>query len=599
MATTAGKKSGTRKAAGKKAPAKTRAPRKYKFDKKNLPSRHVTEGPERAPHRSFLYAMGLTEEQVHQPLVGVATCWNEAAPCNISLSRQAQAAKKGVAAAGGTPREFTTITVTDGIAMGHAGMKSSLVSREVIADSVELTMRGHSYDALVGLAGCDKSLPGMMMAMVRLNVPSVFIYGGTILPGRFENRDVTVVDVFEGVGMHAAGRMSDASLKELESVACPCEGSCGGQFTANTMACVSEALGIALPGSAGAPASFISRDAVVEETGRAVMKALSLNIRPRDLVTRESLDNAARVVAATGGSTNAALHLPAIANEAGIKYTLQDVARVFRKTPYIADLMPGGKYTATDMYRIGGVQIVIKELLDAGLLEGDCPTVTGKTLAENHKSIRFPKDQDVVYRVKDALSPTGGVVGLKGSLAPDGAIVKVAGMKTLAFRGPARVFECEEDAFDAVVKRKIKEGDVIIIRYEGPKGGPGMREMLSTTAALYGLGLGEKVALITDGRFSGGTRGFCIGHVGPEAAVGGPIALLKNGDMITIDANKGKLDVELSKKELAKRKKAWKPRKTDFQAGALWRYAQTVGPASSGAVVHPGGAAETHCYADI
>ena len=594
MATTAGKKSG-----GKKASAKTRTPRKYKFDKKNLPSRHVTEGPERAPHRSFLYAMGLTEEQVHQPLVGVATCWNEAAPCNISLSRQAQAAKKGVAEAGGTPREFTTITVTDGIAMGHAGMKSSLVSREIIADSVELTMRGHSYDALVGLAGCDKSLPGMMMAMVRLNVPSVFIYGGTILPGRFENRDVTVVDVFEGVGMHAAGRMSDASLKELESVACPCEGSCGGQFTANTMACVSEALGLALPGSAGAPASFISRDAVVEETGRAVMKALSLNIRPRDLVTRESLDNAAKVVAATGGSTNAALHLPAIANEAGIKYTLQDVARVFKKTPYIADLMPGGKYTATDMYRIGGVQIIIKELLDAGLLEGDCPTVTGKTLAENHKGIRFPKDQDVVYRVKDALSPTGGVVGLKGSLAPDGAIVKVAGMKTLAFRGPANVFECEEDAFDAVVKGKIKEGDVIIIRYEGPKGGPGMREMLSTTAALYGQGMGEKVALITDGRFSGGTRGFCVGHVGPEAAVGGPIALLKNGDMITIDAKKGKLDVELSKQELAKRRKAWKPRKTDFQAGALWRYAQTVGPASSGAVVHPGGSAETHCYADI
>lgn len=599
MATTVGKKSGGKKAAAKKASAKKRAPRKYKFDKNNLPSRYVTEGPERAPHRSFLYAMGLTEEQVHQPLVGVATCWNEAAPCNISLSRQAQAAKKGVAEAGGTPREFTTITVTDGIAMGHAGMKSSLVSREIIADSVELTMRGHSYDALVGLAGCDKSLPGMMMAMVRLNVPSVFIYGGTILPGRFENRDVTVVDVFEGVGMHAAGRMSDASLKELESVACPCEGSCGGQFTANTMACVSEALGIALPGSAGAPASFVSRDAVVKETGRAVMKALSLNIRPRDLVTRESLDNAAKVVAATGGSTNAALHLPAIANEAGIKYTLQDVARVFKKTPYIADLMPGGKYTATDMYRIGGVQIVIKELLDAGLLEGDCPTVTGKTLAENHKSIRFPKDQDVVYRVKDALSPTGGVVGLKGSLAPDGAIVKVAGMKTLSFRGPAKVFECEEDAFDAVVKRKIKEGDVIIIRYEGPKGGPGMREMLSTTAALYGLGLGEKVALITDGRFSGGTRGFCIGHVGPEAAVGGPIALLKNGDMITIDAKRGKLDVELSKKELEKRRKAWKPRKTDFQAGALWRYAQTVGPASSGAVVHPGASAETHCYADI
>jgi dihydroxy-acid dehydratase len=587
-----------KKATARNAAAK-RTPRKYKFDKANLPSRHVTVGPERAPHRSYLYAMGLTEEEINQPLVGVATCWNEAAPCNIALSRQAQAAKKGVAEAGGTPREFTTITVTDGIAMGHEGMKSSLVSREIIADSVELTMRGHCYDALVGLAGCDKSLPGMMMAMVRLNVPSVFIYGGTILPGRFEDRDVTVVDVFEGVGMHAAGRMSDASLKQLESVACPCEGSCGGQFTANTMACVSEAMGLAVPGSAGAPASFVSRDKVVEESGRAVMKALSLGIRPRDVVTKKSLINAAKVVAATGGSTNAALHLPAIAHEAGIKFTLQDVAKIFKKTPYIADLMPGGKYTATDMHRIGGVQVVIKEMLDAGLLDGDCLTVTGKTLAENHKSIKFPETQDVVYRVKDAITPTGGVVGLEGSLAPDGAIVKVAGMKNLTFEGKAKVFDCEEEAFAAVVDGKIVEGDVIVIRYEGPQGGPGMREMLSTTAALYGLGLGEKVALITDGRFSGGTRGFCIGHVGPEAAVGGPIALVKNGDTISIDANKGKLDLKVPKKELAARRKKWKPRKTDFRSGALWRYAQTVGPASTGAVVHPGGRAEKRAYADI
>ena len=570
-----------------------------RINKSNLPSRHVTEGPERAPHRSYLYAMGLTDEQIHQPLVGVATCWNEAAPCNIALSRQAQAAKRGVAENGGTPREFTTITVTDGIAMGHAGMKSSLVSREVIADSVELTMRGHCYDALIGLAGCDKSLPGMMMAMVRLNVPSVFIYGGTILPGRFQGRDVTVVDVFEGVGMHAAGKMSDAELQKLESVACPCEGSCGGQFTANTMACVSEALGLALPGSAGAPASFKSRDKVVRETGPAVMNCLSKNIRPRDVVTRTSLDNAAKVVAATGGSTNAALHLPAIAHEAGINYTLDDVAKIFKRTPYIADLMPGGKYTATDMYRVGGVPIVIKELLSAGILDGDCLTITGKTLAQNHRSVRFPKDQDVVYRVRNALSPTGGVIGLKGNLAPDGAIVKVAGMKNLTFEGPARVFDCEEDAFEAVVNNKFKEGDVLIIRYEGPKGGPGMREMLSTTAALYGQGMGEKVALITDGRFSGGTRGFCIGHVGPEAAVGGPIGLLKNGDIIKIDAKKGTMNVALSKTELAKRKKSWLPRKHDFQSGALWRYAETVGPASLGAVVHPGGGAETHCYADI
>ncbi|MEK9930461.1 MAG: dihydroxy-acid dehydratase [Rhodospirillaceae bacterium] len=581
------------------AKAKNKAGKTRSIPKKRLPSRHVTEGPSRAPHRSYLYAMGLTEKEIHQPLVGVATCWNEAAPCNIALSRQAQAAKKGVSEAGGTPREFATITVTDGIAMGHEGMKSSLVSRDLIADSVELTMRGHCYDALVGLAGCDKSLPGMMMSMIRLNVPSVFVYGGTILPGRFQGRDVTVVDVFEGVGMHASGKMSDSELLELESVACPCAGSCGGQFTANTMACVSEAIGLALPASSGAPASYESRDAFVEDAGRAVMHALAKNIRPRDICTREAFDYAATVVAATGGSTNAALHLPAMAHEAGIKYTLQDVARIFKKTPYIADLMPGGKYTATDMYKVGGVSIVIKELLDNGLLNGDCLTVTGKTLKQNVRGVKFPKNQDVVYRIKDAITPTGGVVGLKGSLAPDGAIVKVAGMQSLVFRGPARVFDCEEDAFEAVVSDKVKEGDVIIIRYEGPKGGPGMREMLSTTAALYGKGMGEKVALITDGRFSGGTRGFCIGHVGPEAAVGGPIGLLKNGDIITIDANKGRLDVELSKGELEKRKKRWRPRKTNHNSGAIWRYAQTVGPASGGAVVHPGAKGETHTYADI
>jgi dihydroxy-acid dehydratase len=569
------------------------------LDKKRLPSRHVTEGPERAPHRSYLYAMGLTAEEIHAPLVGVATCWNEAAPCNITLSRQAQAAKKGVRAAGGTPREFTTITVTDGIAMGHAGMKSSLVSREIIADSVELTMRGHCYDALVGLAGCDKSLPGMMMAMVRLNVPSVFLYGGTIMPGKFRGKDVTVVDVFEAVGRHAAGKMSAADLLELEAVACPCGGSCGGQYTANTMACVSEAMGLALPNSAGTPASYESRDAYAEQSGAAVMDLLRSGLRPRDIVTRESLENAAMVVAATGGSTNAALHLPAIANEAGIKFDLFDVARIFKKTPYIADLMPGGKYTAADMYQAGGVAVVIKELLDAKMLHGACMTVTGKTLAENHRHVRFPEGQDLFHRVKKPLSKSGGVVGLKGNLAPEGAIVKVAGMKKHVFRGPARVFDCEEDAFEAVIKKKYKKGDVIVIRYEGPKGGPGMREMLSTTAALYGEGVGEEVALITDGRFSGGTRGFCIGHVGPEAAVGGPIGLLKDGDIITIDANKGTLDVKLSAAELAARRKKWKPRQHDFQSGAIWRYAQTVGSAKDGAVVHPGARAETHVYADI
>lgn len=583
-----------------KRPAKKRATKaKSRFNKNKLPSRHTTVGPERAPHRSYLYAMGLTEKEINQPIVGVATCWNEAAPCNISLSRQAQAAKAGVKAGGGTPREFTTITVTDGIAMGHEGMKSSLVSREIIADSVELTMRGHCYDALVGLAGCDKSLPGMMMSMVRLNVPSVFVYGGTILPGKFQGRDVTVVDVFEGVGQYAAGNMSASELQELEEAACPCEGSCGGQFTANTMACVAEAMGLALPTSSGAPAAYKSRDAMVKASGVAVMDLLAKNIRPRDIVTRKSLENAAVVVAATGGSTNAGLHLPAIAHEAGIKFTLDDVVRIFKKTPYLADLMPGGKYTATDMFRAGGVPVVIKELLDNGLLHGDCMTVTGKTLKQNHAKIKFPEKQKVFFRVKDALTPTGGVVGLKGSLAPEGAIVKVAGMEKLTFTGPARVFDCEEEAFEAVIKNKIKEGDVIVIRYEGPKGGPGMREMLSTTSALYGRGLGEKVALITDGRFSGGTRGFCIGHVGPEAAVGGPIGLLKDGDMISIDAKKGKLNVDLTKAELARRLKKWKPRKHDYQSGALWRYAQTVGNARDGAVVHPGGKAETHTYADI
>ncbi|HYM30567.1 MAG TPA: dihydroxy-acid dehydratase [Candidatus Cybelea sp.] len=569
------------------------------IDKSKLPSRHATVGPERAPHRAFYYAMGLTEDEIEAPFVGVVTTWNEAAPCNITLSRQAQAAKFGVKQAGGTPREFTTITVTDGIAMGHQGMKSSLVSREVIADSTELTVRGHCYDALIGLAGCDKSLPGLMMAMVRLNVPSVFIYGGSILPGRFKGKDVTVVDVFEGVGQHAAGKMSDADLHELECVACPSGGSCGGQFTANTMACVSEAIGLALPGSAGTPAPYESRDAFCRSSGWAVMDLLRRNIRPRDIVTRKALENAAVIVAATGGSTNGALHLPAIAHEAGIKFDLHDVAEIFRRTPYIADLKPGGRYVAKDLYDVGGVPVVMKALFDGGYLHGDCMTVTGNTIAENLKHVRFPANQDVVRPTSKPLSPTGGVVGLKGNLAPQGAIVKVAGMARLKHKGPARVFDCEEDCFAAVQRHDYKDGDVLVIRYEGPRGGPGMREMLSTTSALYGQGAGEKVALITDGRFSGGTRGFCIGHVGPEAAAGGPIALLKDGDIIAIDAEKGTIDVELPDAELSRRKAAWKPRKTDYQSGALWKYAQTVGDAEKGAVTHPGGAAETHCYADI
>ncbi len=569
------------------------------FDKSKLPSRHTTEGPERAPHRSYYYAMGLTEEEIHRPLVGVATCWNEAAPCNISLSRQAQAAKEGVKAGGGTPREFTTITVTDGIAMGHQGMKSSLASREVIADSVELTMRGHCYDALVGIAGCDKTLPAMMMAMLRLNVPSVFMYGGSILPGRFRGRDVTVLDVFEAVGQHSAGQMADADLLELESCACPGAGSCGGQFTANTMACVSEAMGLALPGSAGAPAPYESRDAYAVQSGEQVMSLVARGLRPRDIVTRRALENAAVVIAASGGSTNSVLHLPAIAHEAGIEFDMLDVCEIFRKTPYVADLKPGGRFVAKDMFEAGGVPQLLRTLLDGGYLHGDCITVTGRTIAENLEDVSFRTDQEVIRPVSNPLSPTGGVVGLSGNLAPDGAVVKVAGMKTLTFRGPARVFDSEEDCFDAVVNRRYREGEVLIIRYEGPKGGPGMREMLSTTAALYGQEMGEKVALITDGRFSGATRGFCIGHASPEAAVGGPIALIENGDIVRIDAEAGSLDVELAEDELARRRANWTPRSTDYQSGTLWKYAQLVGSAAKGAVTHPGGKAETHCYADI
>ncbi|MEQ8506008.1 MAG: dihydroxy-acid dehydratase [Rhodospirillales bacterium] len=569
------------------------------FDKSKLPSRYTSVGPESAPHRSYYYAMGMTEEEIAQPFVGVATCWNEAAPCNIALSRQAQAVKTGVKEAFGTPREFTTITVTDGIAMGHQGMKSSLASRDTIADSVELTMRGHCYDAMVCLAGCDKSLPGMMMVQLRLNVPSVFMYGGSILPGKFKGKDVTVIDVFEGVGANASGTMSDDDLHELECVACPSAGSCGGQFTANTMACVSEAIGLALPGSAGAPAPYETRDEYAAASGRAVMDLIEKNLRPRDIVTRKSFENAARIVAASGGSTNAGLHLPAMAHECGIDFSLEDVCEIFKSTPYIADLKPGGKYVAKDMYDIGGVPVLMKALLDGGYLHGDCMTVTGKTIEENLKDVEFPTDQDVIYPVSNPITPTGGVVGLKGSLAPEGAIVKVAGLEKLTFTGTARCFDCEEDALQAVLKQQVKEGEVVIIRYEGPKGGPGMREMLSTTSAIYGQGLGDKVALITDGRFSGATRGFCIGHVGPEAAVGGPIGLLKDGDVIHIDANNGTLDVELSEDELDARRKEWKPRKHDYQSGVLWKYAQLVGPACDGAVTHPGAKEETHVFADI
>ena len=583
-----------------------------KFDKSKLPSRYVTEGPARAPHRSYYYAMGMTEDEIHQPLVGVATCWNEAAPCNIALNRQAQAVKGGVKEAHGSPREFTTITVTDGIAMGHEGMRSSLASREAIADTVELTMRGHCYDALVGLAGCDKSLPGMMMAMVRLNVPSVFVYGGSILPGKapqideipedFRTRDLTVQDMFEAVGRHQNGELSDKALDVLERVACPSAGACGGQFTANTMACVSEAIGLALMNSSGMPAPYESRDQYGEASGRAVMQLLEKNIRARDVVTRKSLENAARVVACTGGSTNAGLHLPAIAHEAGIEFYLGDVCDIFRETPYFVDLKPGGTYVAKDLYEAGGIPVVMKELRKAGLIHEDCVTASGRSIGEELDLIDREADGKVIYPIEQPLTKTGGVVGLKGNLAPDGAIVKVAGIPTQhqRFTGPARVFECEEEAFEAVKARGYEEGEVIVIRNEGPAGGPGMREMLATTAALSGQGMGKKVALITDGRFSGATRGFCVGHVGPEAAHGGPIALLKNGDMVTIDAVAGELSVDLSDEELAERKANWAgPRETIYATGAVWKFAKLVGETYKGAVTHPGGKAERHVYMDL
>ena len=570
-----------------------------RWDKSRLPSRHVTEGPSRAPHRSYYYAMGLGTRDIAQPFVGVASCWNQAAPCNTTLMRQAGAVSEGVKAAGATPREFCTITVTDGIAMGHEGMKSSLVSREVIADSVELTMRGHSYDALVGVAGCDKSLPGMMMAMLRLNVPSVFLYGGSILPGQWRGREVTVQDVFEGVGKHSAGAMSLEDLTDLEQHACPGDGACGGQYTANTMACVSEAIGLALPLSSALPAPYESRDAYARASGEAVVQLIERNIRPRDICTREAFENAAVIVAATGGSTNGALHLPAMAHECGIEFTLRDVARIAQRTPYLADLMPGGRYAAKHMGEAGGVPMLLKTLLDAGLIHGDVMTVTGRTMRENLETVVWRDDQDVIRPVSRPLSPTGGVVGLWGSLAPEGAIVKVAGLSHLKHRGPARVFDGEEACFAAVERRDYKPGDVLVIRYEGPRGGPGMREMLSTTAALYGQGFSDQVALITDGRFSGATRGLCVGHVGPEAQVGGPIALIEDGDIISIDAEAGTIELEVDHTLLEHRARDWRPRVTAYGSGAIWKFAEGVGPAHRGAVTHPGQKGERHVYADI
>ncbi len=578
------------------------------FDKSRLPSRHVTNSHGCEARKTMMYNIktelypeGLSEEDLQKPLIGVATSWNESAPCNINLREQAQPAKKGVKDFGGTPREFTTITVTDGIANGHEGMKSSLISREVIADSVELTMRGHCYDALVAFAGCDKSLPAMMMAMCRLNVPSIFVYGGSIMPGRYKEKDVTIVDVFEAVGQFDTGKITKEDLMSLAKVACPTAGACGGQFTANTMACVSEAIGLSLPSSSGAPAIYDERNDIAYDAGKDVMNLLEKNIRPRDIVTRKSLENAAAITAATGGSTNVVLHLPAIANECGIDFDIFDIGEVFKRTPYIADMKPGGKYVAKDLFEAGGVKMILKILLDEGYIHGDIMTVTGETLAKNLENIKFNPNQKVVYHPKNAISPTGGLVTLKGNLAEDGSIVKVSGMKKerLIFIGIAKCFNSEEECFKAVEEKKYKEGDVLVIRYEGPKGGPGMREMLATTAAIYGQGMGDKVALITDGRFSGGTRGFCVGHISPEAASGGMIALLKDGDQIVIDAINGTIDVKLSDEEISYRRENLKTINNEHSSGALYRYSKNVGSARHGAITHPGARNEKKCYADI
>ncbi len=547
----------------------------------------VTDGKARAPQRAFFKSMGLTDEDIAKPWVGVASTWNEATPCNITLDRQAKAAKEGVKLAGGTPREFVTISVSDGIAMGHEGMKASLISRDVIADSIELMCHAHGYDGLVGLAGCDKSLPGMIMAMARLNIPSVFLYGGTIMPGKFKGRDVTIVDVYEGVGANASGKMSDADLYELECVACPTAGSCGGQFTANTMACVAEALGLALPGSGSPPAIDLERDKFCAAAGTAVMNLIDKRITARDILTREAFENAVRIAACTGGSTNIFLHLPAIAHEAGMKLTMAEIDAICQKTPHFVDMMPGGKYTAYDLHRVGGASKVLKTLLDAGLLNGDCMTVTGKTHRENLASVTpIGSDQDVILPVDKPIRPTGGLRMLKGNLAPDGCVIKVAGIKKLQHRGPAVCFNSEEECMAAVQAQKIKKGDVVIIRYEGPKGGPGMREMLAVTSAIFGQGLGYDVCLITDGRFSGGTRGLCIGHVGPEAFVGGPIGLVRDGDMISVDADKGTIHVELSAEQLRQREEAFKPIPPRYTYGAMAKYAKLVRPAAEGAVTY-------------
>jgi len=557
--------------------------------KMEISSRNVVEGTARAPHRAMYKAMGLTDDDLSKPFIGVCHTGNEATPCNIHLPELAQKAKDGVKDAGATPREFSTIAVSDGIAMGHEGMKSSLVSREVIADSIELMVRAHQYDALVGIAGCDKSLPGTMMAMARLNIPSVFVYGGTIMPGMLDGKELTVVDVYEAVGSYDAGKISLEELKNIENTACPNAGSCGGMFTANTMASISEAIGIALPGSASPPAEDDRRGKIVYETGKACTQLLDLNIKPRDILTFESFENAITMLNAVGGSTNGILHLLALANEVGIKLTYDDFERIRKKTPHIADMKPGGDYVMNSLDKIGGIPLIMKKLLDNNLIHGNTLTVTGKTIEENIKQYKISStaEQQIVREIENPLHGVGTAVILKGTLAPEGAVIKTAGVEMTKFTGKARVFDSEESAFDSVAKGEINEGDVLVIRYEGPKGGPGMREMLATTAAIVGQGLGKKVAMITDGRFSGGTRGFMVGHVAPEAFVGGPIALVKDGDEISINIEGNSVNLHVSEKELEQRSKKWITPKPNYKSGALAKYALLVGSAANGAITDP------------
>lgn len=551
-------------------------------------SRVITEGADKTAARAMLRAMGLGDKDLEQPFVGVATVWSESTPCNVNLDVQGIEVAEAVKQHGGTPRRFNTISVSDGIAMGHEGMRASLVSREVIADSVELMMRGHAYDALVGLAGCDKSLPGMLMAMARLNVPSVFIYGGTIMPGRFRDKDVTIQDAFEAVGAYAAGKIDAAELKAVECAVCPGAGACGGQYTANTMACVAEALGMAIPGSSSPPAEDPdgSRAAHLAQAGEIVMRALRNGLLPSDILTKKAFENGIAISAATGGSTNVALHLPAIAHELGIEITLDDVERVSARTPTLGDLRPGGKYVMLDLHKVGGVPAVLKAMLEAGALHGDCLTITGRTLAEELENVVIPSGQDVIRTSDNYVDSHGGLKIVRGNLAPDGGVVKTTGVRKLAHTGPVRVFDMEEDAMAAVQRREIQRGDVIAIRYEGPRGGPGMREMLGVTSAIVGQGLGYDVALLTDGRFSGATRGLMVGHVGPEAMDGGPIALLRDGDVVTVDAENGVLSVDLSDEELASRRANWQPIEPRYKSGVLAKYAAQVGPAAKGAVTH-------------